>query len=216
LRRRDWPIAADALPPLLVLALAGWLLSWLFGPWGWVLPAGCALFVLYFFRDPRRRIRGEGKDLVAPGDGVILSIQRVEEKEYIKGPAIKISVFLSLLNVHVNRCPIAGQVEYSRYQAGKFIPAFKSHASALNERNYLGIRTDTAEGHKILLAQITGFLARRVVCWSRPGDRLERGERFGLIKFGSCVELYLPAGAEVLATEGMKVKGGLDILGRLP
>jgi len=181
----------------------------------WLLPGAMALFVLFFFRNPERKGKAEEKELLSPADGKIMSVTKItDETEYLKGPARKISIFLSLFDVHINRSPIAGVVGYVRYQPGKFLPAYKKQAPHVNERNYMGL--ENRDGQKILLVQIVGRLARRVVCWSKAKDQLARGERFGLMKFGSCVELYVPAETELYAAPGQKVKGGVTILGRLP
>ena len=213
--RRRLPIVAEAWPMLAAGIILGIGLSWWLGPKGWLFPGLFILFTLFFFRNPERQARSDAQEVLSPADGVIMEVSEVEEIRYIKGPAVKISIFLSIFNVHVNRCPVEGQVEYLQYQPGKYLPAFKSHASEINERNYLGIKTRAQEPQYILLTQITGFIARRIVCWSKIGDHLEQGERFGLIKFGSCTEIYLPRGSEIYAEKGMKVRGGLTVLGRL-
>jgi len=213
--RRRLPIISDAWPMLAAEIVLGAALSWWLGPKGWILPGVLILFTLYFFRNPERSADCEPEDILSPADGVVMSIEEVDEYRFIKGPAVKISIFLSVLNVHVNRVPVEAQVEYIDYQPGKYLPAFKSHASEINERNYLGIKTLTRRPQYILLVQITGFIARRIVCWSKPGDHLDQGERFGLIKFGSCTEIYLPRGTEIYAEKGMKVRGGITVLGRL-
>ncbi len=214
--RKKWPIAADAFAFVVPLAILAIILYRFIGYYLWVLPAALALFVLFFFRNPERQGEAGEKELLSPADGTVMSVGEIpEEKEFLAGPAIKISIFLSVFNVHINRSPIAGEVEHVRYRKGQFIPAFKSHASEINERNYLGLAVG-AEKQKVLLVQIVGFVARRVVCWSRKGDRLQRGERFGLMKFGSCVEVYVPVGTSVYVKPGDKVRGGVTKLGRLP
>lgn len=214
MNKRKWPIAPDAFAIIGVLAILGLVLDWLLGGWGWLVPGVLILFTLFFFRNPERRGAAAADELLSPADGQVLSIREVENDDYIGGPALKISIFLSLFNVHMNRVPIAGQVDFVRYQEGQFLPAFKNHASEVNERNYVGMTVADGE-KKILLCQITGFVARRVVCWAKAGDHLEQGERFGLMKFGSCIELTLPKGAELYVETGMKVKGGVTVLGRL-
>lgn len=213
--RRRLPIVSDAWPMLAAGIILGVVLSLWLGPKGWIFPGVLILFTLYFFRNPERSTICEPEEILSPADGVVMSVEEVDEYRFIKGPAVKISIFLSVLNVHVNRAPVEAQVEYIDYQSGKFLPAFKSHASEINERNYLGIKTLTHRPQYILLVQITGFIARRIVCWSKPGDHLDQGERFGLIKFGSCTEIYLPRGTEIYAEKGMKVRGGMTVLGRL-
>jgi len=216
---RKWPIAKEALPFAVPLALATSLAA-LFrrklGRFLWAIPGCLMMFVLYFFRNPRREAQAEDKELLSPADGKIMSVADVEyEGEFLKAPAVKVTIFLSLFDVHINRSPISGEITYLKYQEGKFLPAFMRRAPEDNERNYLGL-INARHRHKVLVVQIVGLLARRIVCWSELGDHLAQGERFGLMKFGSCVEIYAPAGTEIYAKAGDKVKGGLSIIGRLP
>ncbi|ACV63701.1 phosphatidylserine decarboxylase related protein [Desulfofarcimen acetoxidans DSM 771] len=177
-----------------------------------ILPAILLLFVLFFFRNPKRTIASDRKHILSPADGTILEVKELKENSYIKGEAIKISIFLSIFDVHINRSPIKGAITFTEYRPGKFLPAFKSHASDINERNTVGIENDCL---KVLVHQITGFIARRIVCYMKKGDQLEQGQIFGLIKFGSCTEIIVPASVKVFAEEGQKVKGGLTVLGVL-
>lgn len=164
-----------------------------------------ALFCVYFFRNPERTAT-EGETVVtSPADGRIMDIEEVSEDRFIQGRAIRIRIFLSLFNVHINRSPVDGQVVWSHKTGSKYLAAYKPEAGSRNVRNYLGFDVN---GRKILLVQITGLIARRLVCWAAPGDQLERGERFGLIRFGSCTELYLPLDAVIKIKAGDKVKGG--------
>lgn len=140
-----------------------------------------------------------------------MNVTKIMETEFLQEEVWKITIFLSVNNVHINRAPVAGIVEKIKYVPGKFIPAFKSHASEINERNYLVINTGKI---RIMVCQITGFVARRIVCWSKKGDHLTQGARFGMIKFGSCTELYLPLDYSILVEKGSKVKGGLTVIGR--
>ena len=159
-----------------------------------------------FFRDPERRIPdGEGL-VVSPADGKVVSIADING-------AKRVSIFLSPLDVHINRVPVAGKVEEIRYQPGQFLAAYKEEASEQNEQNALKIVD--SQGRVFGVIQIAGVLARRIVCWAKRGDTLKRGERFGLIMFGSRTDLYLPAGCSVEISEGQRVKGGETILGRL-
>lgn len=163
------------------------------------------LFMAYFFRNPARTIPTEPNIIVAPADG---RITRVEENEQGKF----ISIFLSPLDVHVNRAPIAGKVTKIQYVHGKKIPATSNNASLVNERNTLFI-----QGEKIAVTctQIAGIVARRIVCWSKEGDNLERGQLFGLIKFSSRTDLQMPANVDVLVKVDDKVKGGETIIARI-
>ena len=181
-------------------------------------PAGffslLTLFVIYFFRDPERLIPPEEKAILSPADGKVIRVEPCREEHFLKGPAIKISVFMSLFSVHVNRIPLTGTIAQSSYFPGKFFSANLDKASAANEQNALLI--ETAEGARILTVQIAGLIARRIVCWVEKGDRVVRGQRFGLIRFGSRLDIYLPPETRVQAQPGQKAYGGQTILGYLP
>jgi phosphatidylserine decarboxylase len=172
------------------------------------------LFVIYFFRDPERSIPPEEKAILSPADGKVIRVEPCLEERFLKGPAIKISIFMSLLSVHVNRIPLTGNIAESSYSAGKFFSANLDKASAANEQNALLI--ETSGGVRILAVQIAGLIARRIVCWVRKGDRVMRGQRFGLIRFGSRLDIYVPQNARVQARVGQKAYGGRTILGYLP
>ncbi|MCL6639242.1 MAG: phosphatidylserine decarboxylase family protein [Firmicutes bacterium] len=175
-------------------------------------PASLAAFVLFFFRNPKRKIpSGEGL-VLSPADGMVMEIDTVYEDNFMKNQAIRVSIFLSLFDVHLNRSPLPGTVAYRHYRPGKFIPAFKSHASDINEKNYVGIEST---GGKILVCQITGFIARRIKCWAGKGKTLAAGEIFGIIKFGSGTELFLPPQTKILVKKGDRVKAGETIIGVL-
>lgn len=176
-------------------------------------PALLLLFTLFFFRNPKRNIPAGESLILSPADGVILEIDEVFEEKFIKDRAIRISIFLSIFNVHLNRSPLPGKVTYRYYRPGKFIPAFKSHASGINEKNFIGIESG---GFKILVCQITGFIARRIKCWADEGKQLSGGEIIGIIKFGSGTELFIPKGSNVFVKKGDKVKAGETVIGTLP
>lgn len=214
MKRRNLFIAPDAFPILIILVIITLALYYFTGFYGEILPVLLILFTLYFFRNPERQISAVDNEIVSPADGVVMAIEEVEENQYLKSRAIKVSIFLSVFNVHINRAPVEGTIDYVHYKPGKFLPAFKSHASYLNERNYIGIRWARNTNLAVLVVQITGFIARRIVCWVKEGERLQQGERFGMIKFGSCTEIYLPMGTEVLVKKGQKIKGGITIVGR--
>lgn len=177
-----------------------------------LIPGLMLLFILFFFRNPEREIPSEDGVIVSPADGRVMDIKEIFDDSFINGHAIKVTIFLSLFNVHVNRSPISGEITYRDYRPGKYIPAFKSHASDLNERNTIGIENGDL---KVLVHQITGFVARRIVCWVDEEDYVEKGERFGLIKFGSCTEIIVPTNVEIMVSVGQAVKGGKTIIGRL-
>lgn len=168
-------------------------------------------FILFFFRNPNRKINATAEQLLSPADGKILSITEIEHDDFIGGEAINISIFLSLFNAHINRSPMSGIVKKQIYREGAMLPAFKSHASEINERNTLHIEDE--KGYKVIVHQITGFIARRIVWWAYKGYKLQIGEKFGYIKFGSCTQLIVPLGTKILVSEGQKVKAGITVMG---
>jgi phosphatidylserine decarboxylase len=175
-----------------------------------IIPFILLLFIIYFFRDPNRTIEIDDKVLLSPADGTIMDIKNVADDNFEGGVAQKVTIFLSVFNVHVNRSPIAGTVIARGYRPGKYLPAFKSHASELNERNTICVENKNT---KVIVHQITGLVARRIVCWSKKGDSLKQGERFGLIKFGSCTELIFPTNVSIKVKKGDSVRGGRTIIG---
>ncbi len=177
-----------------------------------LLIALCAL-ILYFFRDPDR-YPPEGENLMlSPADGKVVLIQPVHEDEYIKGPVTQISIFLSPLDVHVNRNPVSGDLEYVKYFPGKYLMAWEDHASEENERAHFGVKHPS--GQKILFKQITGFLARRIVYHIREGDKLTAGERFGIMKFGSRMDILIPEGFEIKVKKGDRTIAGESVIAEL-
>ena len=208
---KQYPISRDGWLYLVILAaIMG--LAYLVWPWLVILPGILFLFVLFFFRNPNRAIPPDELSLVSPADGVVMDVERVFEDQFLNGESIRVRIFLSIFNVHVNRSPMAGEVVFRAYRPGQMIPAFKSHASELNEKNYVGIRNQHLQ---ILVTQVTGFIARRIVCWVNKGDKVTKGKRFGLIKFGSCTEIFVPTDVEILISPGDKVRGGVSIIGRV-
>lgn len=165
--------------------------------------------LIYFFRDPEREIPQGGNLILSPADGKVIEIVESYDNKFLKADVRKISIFMSLFNVHVNRSPIEGKVVYRDYVRGFKKMAFGTRASKLNERSYLGIEGDI----KVLLVQVAGFIARKIVTYPKEGDFLKRGERIGIIKFGSRVELYLPTTVELSVKVGDKVRAGETILG---
>jgi phosphatidylserine decarboxylase len=178
-------------------------------PWLALIAALPFGIVVWFFRDPERR-GPEGENLLlSPADGTVTDIVEVDEPQYIGGKALRIGIFLSPLNVHVNRAPCAGVVRWVKYAPGEFLPAYNPRAPERNESVALGL--ETSAGLRLVVKQITGILARRVICAAHPGEQLARGQRYGMIKFGSRTELYVPlqmVGERNVAV-GDKVKGGL-------
>lgn len=171
-----------------------------------------ALALAGFFRDPERIIPVEENLVLSPADGKVVSIAPAREVGVFKDAATRISIFLSPLDVHVNRMPVAGRIAEVNYQRGTFMAAYKAESSERNEQNALTIIN--GGGRCVGVVQIAGVLARRIVCRAKQGDSLARGERFGLIMFGSRTDTYLPKGCSVEVVEGQRVKGGETILGR--
>lgn len=186
--------------------IAALVLGWIAGP-VWAIPAILlACFFLWFFRDPEREIPSQTGAVVSPGDGKVTDVSQILVNGSQK---LRISIFLSVLNVHVNRSPIAGIIRDAHYQRGKFINAMSAESAAENEQN---IVTVEGEGHTVVFKQIAGLLARRIVFTKKAGDRVERGERVGLIKFGSRVDVVLDADATPQVKIGDRVRGGASIV----
>ena len=171
------------------------------------------LLVAWFFRNPARVVPQGPRLVVAPGDGKVIAIEEEFEPRFLKDRSIRITIFLNVFDVHINRIPCDGVVEDVQYQPGLFLVASKPEATLKNEQNALMIRT--SEGAKVLCVQVAGLIARRLVCWVSAQDRAIRGERFGLIRFGSRMDTFLPIGISLQVAEGDWVKGGETILGEL-
>jgi len=169
-----------------------------------------ALFLLFFFRDPERTVPGGENLILSSADGKVISIKPLNHLEFTGGSGTQVSVFMSVFDVHVNRAPISGQVKYFKYNPGKFLPAFKDKASLENEQTEVGIENDHG---RVVLKQIAGIIARRIVCKIKPGDSVKAGERFGMIKFGSRIDLFLPANVEIKVKLNQKVRAGETIIG---
>ena len=208
------PVAKEGIPfigaAVGVTLITGWL--------GWpIVAVGGAvltLFVAWFFRNPYRVVPQGLRVVVAPGDGKVIAIDEEFEPRFIKDRSIRVTIFLNVFDVHINRIPCEGVVEQVQFQPGLFLVASRPDATLRNEQNALMIRT--VQGAKVLCVQVAGLIARRIVCWISPGDRAIVGERFGLIRFGSRMDTFLPIGTAVKVTVGDRVKGGETILGELP
>ncbi len=171
-------------------------------------------FTLFFFRDPERQIPNGDGIIVSPADGKVFLIREFFENEFILDDAVQVSIFMSPLNVHVNRIPIGGEIKFLKYVPGKYIVAFDEKSSENNERKVIGIETE--DGFKILVKQIAGFIARRIVCDVRKGDKVNTGQRFGMIKFGSRVDVIMPKDkVELLVNLGQSVKAGETIIAKV-
>jgi phosphatidylserine decarboxylase len=181
-----------------------------------VFPAVMVLFVLYFFRDPTRRVPSEPDVLVSPADGTIAEVTRVEHDDFVGGPAVRIGIFLSVFNVHINCAPAAARVIRLRYSPGLFLNALKAESTIYNEALWIGWEEDAPPHRRLVVRQIAGLLARRIVCNLRSGEHVARGHKFGMIKLGSRTELICPEepGLRVLVAVGDTVQGGQTIVAR--
>lgn len=204
---RTMRIARDGLPTIIFLALCAGAFAFI----SWIPCAVmCVLLgiVLWFFRDPERKTEYQDGCFYSPADGKIVEISECEHK--FTGRAVKVGIFMNLFSVHVNRTPCTGRVDYLEYIPGKKIAAFSPKASEINERNYVGLSTQWGA---VMMTQIAGLVARRIVCRLKRGDVLEAGERYGMIKLGSRVDLYLPSDTVIRVKNGEKVKAGLTLIG---
>ena len=203
--REGWPFLAASVAAALAV---GWLAGW-----GWSVPLWIwTAFVLQFFRDPARPIPGTAKDVLSPADGRIVAIQTTRDP-YIDREALKISVFMNVFNVHSNRSPVDGEVKGRWYHAGSFLNAALDKASLENERNAIWLRTP--EGQDVTSVQVAGLIARRILCYVEEGDRLSRGQRYGFIRFGSRVDVYLPPESRPKVSLGDTVSASATILAEL-
>jgi phosphatidylserine decarboxylase len=188
---------------LIVFVLLGWTLLTL-------LTLISTILVINFFRDPERVIPQVPHAVLAPADGRIIFAGKASENGILNGAALKISIFMSIFNVHVNRIPFSGEVESIHYEKGTFFAASLDKASHSNEHNAVVLRVPG--GEKIVFVQIAGLVARRIDCWLKPGDRVQRGERFGMIRFGSRLDVFVPGDSRLAVNEGHRVKAGESII----
>lgn len=193
-----------------------WIDAWLWRAPVLILAIGMVAFTLYFFRDPERTPPSHAREngLLAPADGRVVEIMEEEEPLYLKGPAQRISIFLSPLDVHVNRVPARGVIEYAKYRPGDYLVAWHPKASEKNERSEFGLRHPS--GTKVVFKQIAGAVARRIEYDLAEGDTVAAGERFGIVKFGSRMDLLVPLSVDLDVEEGQVVRAGTTVLGRLP
>ncbi len=204
--REGWPFLAISLgAALLVTGAAG--LAWASPLWL------VFVFCLQFFRDPARPVAGDARSVLSPADGRIVAIEPLRDP-WLDREALKVSVFMNVFNVHSNRSPVDGEVRQRWYHPGKFFNADLDKASTENERNALWLRT--ADGQDVTCVQVAGLIARRILCYVDAGSRLARGQRYGFIRFGSRVDVYLPPASRVKVTIGDKVAASLTILAELP
>jgi phosphatidylserine decarboxylase len=211
MEQNQWPMAKEGLPFLIPMVL----LTIFLGILGWTvwmfLGIFFSLFFAYFFRNPRRKIPDLQNIILSPADGRIIFVGECEEDRFLKEKTLKVSIFMSVFDVHLNRAPVSGKVLERSYLPGRFLVASVEKSSLLNEQN--AVILETEDCLKILLIQIAGFVARRIVCYAKAGDLLRKGQIFGLIRFGSRVDLYLPPEVKPIVRVGQHVKGGESIIG---
>lgn len=208
------PIAVEGLPFVLPMAAATGLAIWAGWVYVWSFLLVLTVFTAYFFRNPKREIPPSNAVVVSPADGRVLQVEPCREERFIQSEATKVSIFMSLFDVHINRSPVAGIVEQRSYNAGKFHLANRDKASMENEQNAMVIRGEN--GLRVLVVQIAGLVARRIACYPERGDYLRKGEILGMIRFGSRLDVYLPEGVQATVKIGEKVRAGETVLGRIP
>jgi phosphatidylserine decarboxylase len=207
------PVAREGIPYILAAVFVT-LVSAILGyhPLTWLFLAG-TLLVGHFFRDPERIANVDPSDVLSPADGKVIVVKQVPDVRFLDRPALQISIFMSIFDVHVNRIPYSGAVRGIHYKKGHYLAANAPDASEKNEQNWVWIQTDS--GRDIVLTQVAGLIARRIVCWPTVGDQVLRGERFGMIRFGSRLDIYVPENSEVLVSKGDRVFAGETVLCRL-
>ena len=212
-KQTDWPIAREALPFLVPSALITVIFLAMRLNLLTFVGIFITLFIAFFFRNPKRKIPPLENIILSPADGKIVHLGEVEEDRFLKKKVLKVSIFMSILDVHLNRAPVSGKVLQRSYHPGRFLVASAEKSSLLNEQN--AVILETEDRLKILLIQIAGFVARRIVCYAKADDTLNKGEIFGMVRFGSRVDLYLPTEVNVTVRMGQHVKGGESIIGVL-
>lgn len=193
------------------LVLAG-IVFYFCGAYWAVIPLVLAFYFAYFFRDFHRSMPYDPNLLYSPADGTVMGVEEIFDDEYLNEPALKLTIFLSVFNVHTNRSPLDGEIKYQRYTCGQFVPAYEKSASFQNERHAVGVDNGRI---RFLVIQVAGLLARRIVSWVTLGHRLRQGETYGMIKFGSSTELVVPRNVEIMVKKGQAVVGGVTVVGRI-
>lgn len=193
---------------LLALGVAG--IIWC--SWAAIISFALLAFTISFFRDPNRTVPADPMLIVAPADGKIVEIKTANEPHFLKADSQMVAIFLSVFDVHVQRAPVEGEIKFVQYNKGKFLDARNPQASLLNENRVIGI--ESGDGFRVAVKQIAGLIAQRIVDWGDTGTKLAKGERFGMIRFGSRVELFLPRGTEIVVKIGDYAKGGETIIAR--
>ncbi len=208
------PVAKEGIPFLGVSALATVVFALLQIKAAAILGLLLTGFILYFFRDPERVIPVGAGLITSPADGKVIEIQEEQQEPFFStGPTRRISIFMNVFDCHVNRVPISGRVIDIKYREGRFLSANKKRAMAENERAAMLLEDE--KGRKVTVVQVAGLIARRIVCWAEPGDLLKRGQRYGMIRFGSRLDVYLPLNAQVKVEKGQRVRAGQSVLGKM-
>jgi len=207
------PVAKEGYPFIFIAALTALLAALL----NWVIISvffwAAGIFILYFFRDPERVVPDDPRAVVSPADGKVILIEKVTDERFLHGQVLKVSIFMNIFNVHVNRIPYDGVVKEIRYQAGQFLAADQERASFENENNAVFLEVE--DERRMVVVQVAGVLARRIVCWAEHGDKVRKGMRFGMIRFGSRLDVYLPLSAQLEVEIDQRVVAGQTILGYL-
>lgn len=207
------PVAKEGYPFIFIAAFTALLAALL----NWVIVSvffgAAGIFILYFFRDPERVVPDDPRAVVSPADGKVILIEKVTDERFLHGQVLKISIFMNIFNVHVNRIPYDGVVKEIRYQAGQFLAADQARASFENENN--AVFLDVEDDRRMVVVQVAGVLARRIVCWAENGDKVRKGMRFGMIRFGSRLDVYLPLSAQIEVDIDQRVVAGQTVLGYL-
>ena len=214
MKKQNIPVAREGIPFIFLAAFATLIAAILQYECIAVIGFIMMSFTLYFFRDPERVIPEDPNALVSPADGKVIIVDKVFDDKFVKGHVYKVSIFMNIFNVHVNRVPFPGTVNEIKYEPGKFYAADSDKGALENE--ICAVIMEDSMNHKFAFVQMAGLVARRIVCWAEKGDSLKKGERFGLIRFGSRVDLYLPLNVQLEVTVGQKVKAGETIIGYLP
>ncbi|MDP2798745.1 MAG: phosphatidylserine decarboxylase family protein [Deltaproteobacteria bacterium] len=207
------PVAKEGYPFIFIAALTALLAALL----NWVIISvffwAAGIFILYFFRDPERVVPDDPRAVVSPADGKVILIEKVTDERFLHGQVLKISIFMNIFNVHVNRIPYDGVVKEIRYQAGQFLAADQERASFENENNAVFLEVE--DERRMVVVQVAGVLARRIVCWAENGDKVKKGLRFGMIRFGSRLDVYLPLSVQIEVEIDQRVVAGQTVLGYL-
>jgi len=206
------PIVKEGYIFIVILAIITVIIYLTVDPYWSIIPAVLMGFITFFFRNPKRSIPNDDNLILSPADGKVMSVCEVYDDQFLNQVGLKVTIFLSVFDVHVNRSPIAGEIKFQQYTCGRFRPAYKETVGCENERHSIGLENDNM---RVLVTQIAGILARRIVSWVTLGSILQKGERYGMIKFASCTEIIVPKTVEIVVKKGDKVRGGETVIGRL-